>query len=490
MNDWMRSVADIPPGDDEDDDLAGISPELVLVDPDLARLVRERGPQPAAWEAETARRGLRLVPVRRVEDGAAPIVPRPVSTSSTGESPSPEGPGAPPASSDAPHASAPQPFETPRIPGTSAALTTPVEVVAAVEAPAVSPPPMRAVEAPAGAVVDYAPPASEREAREPDVEAPPASEPVAPEPRVVDAELARALAPEPPRGEIPPPLADPVRAAAVAERHAPPPLAQAVMPHPLARPAGMRPRTARGTGRSRRRWPAFLAVAVASAAVFGTYQVLGGSQDPAGKPRGTAAVGVPPHANATSGSKSTPKPKQATTSRPKPTPKKVAATTATPKPAGTPKKTTSKQPVETPKPAGTPKKTTSKQPVETPKPAGTPKKTTSKQPVRNAKPATKPKTSAKASPKTAGPATAPTATRRFAWAPVDGATGYHVELFRGADRVLAQDTKEPVLELGSTWRYQGREMHLTPGTYRWYVWPITQDGLASQAIVQARLPVS
>ena len=343
MNDWMRSVADIPPGDDEDDDLAGISPELVLVDPDLARLVRERGPQPAAWEAETARRGLRLVPVRRVEDGAAPIVPRPVPTSSTGESPSPEGPGAPPASSDAPHASAPQPFETPRIPGTSAALTTPVEVVAAVEAPAVSPPPMRAVEAPAGAVVDYAPPASEREAREPDVEAPPASEPVAPEPRVVDAELARALAPEPPRGEIPPPLADPVRAAAVAERHAPPPLAQAVMPHPVARPAGTRPRTARGTGRSRRRWPAFLAVAVASAAVFGAYQVFGGSQDPAGKPRGTAAVGVPPHANATSGSKSTPKPKQATTSRPKPTPKKVAATTATPKPAGTPKKTTSKQ---------------------------------------------------------------------------------------------------------------------------------------------------
>jgi len=86
--------------------------------------------------------------------------------------------------------------------------------------------------------------------------------------------------------------------------------------------------------------------------------------------------------------------------------------------------------------------------------------------------------------------TPPAATRRFAWAPVEGATGYHVELFRGADRVLAQDTKEPVLELGSTWRYQGREMHLTPGTYRWYVWPITQAGRASQAIVQAKLPVS
>ena len=47
---WMRSVADIP-GDDAEDDLSGISPELVLIDPELARLVRERpvdGPSPVA----------------------------------------------------------------------------------------------------------------------------------------------------------------------------------------------------------------------------------------------------------------------------------------------------------------------------------------------------------------------------------------------------------------------------------------------------------
>ena len=291
-------------------------------------------------------------------------------------------------------------------------------------------------------------------------------------PRVVDAELARALAPEPPRSEIPPPLADPVRASAVEARHARPPLAQAAMPHPVARPvAGTRPRPARGMRRSRRRWPAFLLlVAVASATVFGVYQVFGGSQDPAGNPRGAAAVGAPPHANATSGSKSTAKPKQASTSRPKPTPKKAAATSETPKP----------------KQAGTPKKaTTSKQAVETPKTATKPKT------ISKPKTSTKPKTSSKpaAGAETPKP-TAPAATRRFAWAPVEGATGYHVELFRGADRVLAQDTKEPVLELGSTWRYQGREMRLTPGTYRWYVWPITQAGRASQAIVQAKLPVS
>src|SRR6185312_17453189 len=50
MNESMRSVADIP-GDDVEDDLSGISPELVLIDPELARLVREQavdGPSPAA----------------------------------------------------------------------------------------------------------------------------------------------------------------------------------------------------------------------------------------------------------------------------------------------------------------------------------------------------------------------------------------------------------------------------------------------------------
>ena len=62
MNDWMRSVADIPPGDDEDDDLAGISPELVLVDPDLARLVRERGPQPAVLGSRDSAAGPKARP--------------------------------------------------------------------------------------------------------------------------------------------------------------------------------------------------------------------------------------------------------------------------------------------------------------------------------------------------------------------------------------------------------------------------------------------
>ena len=66
---------------------------------------------------------------------------------------------------------------------------------------------------------------------------------------------------------------------------------------------------------------------------------------------------------------------------------------------------------------------------------------------------------------------------------------YHVELFRGPDRVLARDTKQPVLELGSTWRHEGRVMRLTEGSYRWYVWSVTSSGRNPQAIVQATLSV-
>lgn len=54
MNDQMASVPDIP--GDADDDLSEISPELVLVDPELARVARERVPA-----ISSADRLLRLV---------------------------------------------------------------------------------------------------------------------------------------------------------------------------------------------------------------------------------------------------------------------------------------------------------------------------------------------------------------------------------------------------------------------------------------------
>jgi hypothetical protein len=96
------------------------------------------------------------------------------------------------------------------------------------------------------------------------------------------------------------------------------------------------------------------------------------------------------------------------------------------------------------------------------------------------------------SKKTAPPPSKPAARaepRRFAWAPVEGALRYHIELFRGADRILAVDTTQPVLELGTTWRHQGKVVRLTPGAYRWYVWPVTKSGRAVQAVVQAKLEI-
>jgi hypothetical protein len=85
--------------------------------------------------------------------------------------------------------------------------------------------------------------------------------------------------------------------------------------------------------------------------------------------------------------------------------------------------------------------------------------------------------------------TPPPAPRRFSWAPVENAVAYHVELFRGADQILARETTKPVLDLGESWRHEGRLVRLTPGTYRWYVWPVTSSGRAAQAVVQARLTV-
>ena len=84
---------------------------------------------------------------------------------------------------------------------------------------------------------------------------------------------------------------------------------------------------------------------------------------------------------------------------------------------------------------------------------------------------------------------APT-TRRFSWAPVEGAVGYRIELFRGDERILRRSTKRPVLALTSPWRYRGRVQRLVPGAYRWSVWPVLQTGLAPRAVVQASLDVS
>ncbi|MGH3128255.1 MAG: hypothetical protein ACRDPX_10070 [Gaiellaceae bacterium] len=84
--------------------------------------------------------------------------------------------------------------------------------------------------------------------------------------------------------------------------------------------------------------------------------------------------------------------------------------------------------------------------------------------------------------------TAPQA-RRFAWAPRPGASGYHVELFRGSVLVFSKDTPAPQVTVPARWRHRGQRHVLSAGEYRWYVWPVTAGRRAAQAIVQARLDV-
>jgi hypothetical protein len=79
--------------------------------------------------------------------------------------------------------------------------------------------------------------------------------------------------------------------------------------------------------------------------------------------------------------------------------------------------------------------------------------------------------------------------RRFAWPPVAGSTGYHVELFRGSTLVFRDETTKPEILIRKRWRLDGRLRRLEPGSYRWYVWPLVNGRRTASAIVQARLVV-
>jgi len=80
-------------------------------------------------------------------------------------------------------------------------------------------------------------------------------------------------------------------------------------------------------------------------------------------------------------------------------------------------------------------------------------------------------------------------TRRFAWPPVVGATGYHVELFKGSALVFRKETTKPELLIPRRWRFGGRLRRLEPDEYRWYVWPVVNGQRKASATVQAKLVV-
>lgn len=83
-----------------------------------------------------------------------------------------------------------------------------------------------------------------------------------------------------------------------------------------------------------------------------------------------------------------------------------------------------------------------------------------------------------------------TASHRFAWAPVSGASRYHVELFREGIRVYVGSTNHPQMELPATWIFSGRHQRLSPGSYRWYVWPVQAGRRSSNATVRSALVIT
>jgi hypothetical protein len=56
------------------------------------------------------------------------------------------------------------------------------------------------------------------------------------------------------------------------------------------------------------------------------------------------------------------------------------------------------------------------------------------------------------------------------WKPARGASYYNVQLYRGT-KILTLWPARASLRLKRAWRFDGRSYRLTPGRYRWYVWP-------------------
>ncbi len=59
---------------------------------------------------------------------------------------------------------------------------------------------------------------------------------------------------------------------------------------------------------------------------------------------------------------------------------------------------------------------------------------------------------------------------RLAWKAAPRATYYHVQLWRNG-RILSAWPRGTSFQVRRSWTYNGRRYRLTPGRYRWYVWP-------------------
>jgi hypothetical protein len=57
------------------------------------------------------------------------------------------------------------------------------------------------------------------------------------------------------------------------------------------------------------------------------------------------------------------------------------------------------------------------------------------------------------------------------WTPVRKAQYYNVQLFRAGRKQLTAWPRVPRYQLKQRWTYAGKRRGLTPGHYRWMVWP-------------------
>lgn len=94
--------------------------------------------------------------------------------------------------------------------------------------------------------------------------------------------------------------------------------------------------------------------------------------------------------------------------------------------------------------------------------------------------------------KRSGPVRPSQALPELVWPVVPGADAYRVSLFRGGRLVYSTVRTPTRLRLSATWVQHGKRRRLTPGTYRWVVWPLRRRGgktVVERAIVNATLRV-
>jgi hypothetical protein len=95
-------------------------------------------------------------------------------------------------------------------------------------------------------------------------------------------------------------------------------------------------------------------------------------------------------------------------------------------------------------------------------------------------------------PATTGPVHEPaTPGHTFVWVADPEAVAYEFQLFEAGERVFRARVAKPRLELPGRWRWSGLPHALVPGSYRWYVWPVSKrtNRQATVAIVNAKLVI-